>query len=214
MMTIEEVEKETRYVEKTCNVLTLLYTMGWETVGVADMAPNGEIVDGADTDDDYDYEETLPTMKLRLRLDGVSADILEKRAALTSIILQASGLTYTLRESARDEKTMDAIHIHIVNNGAYWNAVNVAEKAAKVAKYGCMSCSECKHQFDDWTTHQADGGRRKRPVVRHPTKRGTYRILPCGSCPAQFRKEFESRMAEDNAMCEEIRIKSPDAFRD
>ena len=202
-----------RYVEKTCNPLTLLYTMGWKTVGVADMAPNGEIVDGADTDDDY--KKMQPMMKLRLNLrSGASCEILVKRVAFTSIILQASGLTYTLLESERDKKTMGAIHIHIVNNDAYGSAVRAAEKAAKVAKYGCLSCSECKHQFDDWTTHQADGGRRKRPVVRHPTKRGTYRILPCGSCPAQFRKEFESRMAEDNAMCEEIRITSPDAFRD
>jgi hypothetical protein len=197
---------------KEIGIVPFLTKLGWETAGVADMAPNGEIVDGADTDDD-DYD-TQSMIKLRLSLEGKPTNILVMQAALTSEALKVSGLTYTLRESARDEKTMDTIHIHIVDNDAYWNAVKVAEKAAKVAKYGCLSCSECKHQFDDWRTHHADGGRRRRPVVRHPTERGTYRILPCGSCPAQFRKEFESRMAKDNAMRDAIRIKSPDAFRD
>ena len=125
MFTIEEVEKETTYVKKTCNPLTLLYTMGWETVGVADMAPNGEIVDGADT---YDYKKMQPMMKLRLNLrSGASCEILEKLAALTSIILQASDLTYTLLESQSDKKTTGAIHIHIFDNDAYWNAFKITD---------------------------------------------------------------------------------------
>jgi hypothetical protein len=192
---------------KEIGIVPFLTKLGWERTGVADMAPNGEIVDGADTDDDY--EETQRMMKLRLSLEGKPTDILVMQAALTSEALKVSGLTYTLRESARDEKTMDAIHIHIVDNDAYWNAVKAASVAAKVAKYGCLSCSECKHQFDDWTTHQADGGRRKRPVVNHPLERGTFRVLPCKSCPAQFRKEFESRMAVDLAEREAIQMKWP-----
>jgi hypothetical protein len=205
-----EIEMFTHAWVKKIGVMAFLNKLGWEAVSVADMALNGEIVDGADTDDE-DYDDMQPMMKLRLSLVGVSADILVVLAALTSEALKVSDdLTYTLRESARDEEDMSAIHIHIVNNGAYWNAVNAAAKVAKVAKYGCLSCSECKHQFDDWTTHQADGGRRKRPVVNHPLKRGTFRVLPCKSCPAQFRKEFESRMAADLVEREAIQMKWPD----
>ena len=192
-------------------IMPFLNELGWEEVGAAYMAPNEEIVNPIDMEED-DYDDMQFMIKLRLRLGYASADILVMRAALTSEALKVSGLTYTLRESARDEEAMDAIHIHIVNNDAYWSAVRAAEKAAKVAKYGCMACSECKHQFDDWTTHEADGGRRKRAVVSHPLKTGTYRVRPCRACPAQFHDEFKSRMAKDLAEREAIQMKWPTTF--
>jgi hypothetical protein len=196
-------------------IVPFLNKLGWEVSCSAYMTePDGEFVY---VYDDYANENEMglvPMAKFRLSLKNKPTDILVMQAALTSEALKVSGLTYTLRESARDKEDTDAIHIHIVENDAYASALNRAAKVAKVAKYGSLSCSECKHQFDDWTIHHADGGRRKRAVVRHPTKRGTYRILPCGSCPVQFREEFESRMAKDNAMREEIQIKSPDAFRE
>ena len=204
-----EIETFTHAWVKEIGVKQFLNKLGWEEGGAAYMAPNEEIVNPIDMEED-DYKTYDPMIKLRLPLGYASADILVMRAALTSEALKVSDLTYTLRESARDEEVGDAIHIHIVNNDAYWNAVNAAAKVAKVAKYGCLSCSECKHQFDDWTTHQADGGRRKRPVVNHPLKRGIFRVLPCKSCPAQFREEFDSRMAADLAEREAIQMKWPD----
>jgi len=197
---------------KEFGIVPFLNKLGWEEVGAAYMAPDDEIVNPVDMEED-DYETVDYSMiKLRLRLGYASADILVMRAALTSEALKVSGLTYTLRESARDEEDTDAIHIHIVNNDAYWSAVKAADDAAKVAKYGCLSCSECRHQFDDWTTHQADGGRRKRAVVSHPLKVGTFRVRPCRACPAQFHEEFESRMAKDFEMREAIQTKWPDTF--
>lgn len=205
--------------------MKFLNKMSWEEVGGAYMTPESDIVDPIDMEDyeydeendvydeENDYDKVNHMIKLRLKMEGDSAENLETRAALTSIGLKVSGLTYTLRESARDEEDTDAIHIHIIVNDAYWSAVKVAENATKVAKYGCLACSECEHQFDDWTTHRADGGRKRRPVVSHPRNEGTYRILPCGSCPVQFRKEFESRMAKDTEMREEIIRKWPDTFR-
>ena len=196
---------------KEFGIVPFLNKLGWEEVGAAYMTPDDEIVNPIDMEED-EYETAGFMTKLRLRLTGVSADNLEKRAALTSEALKVSGLTYTLRESARDEEATDAIHIHIFTNDAYWNAVKDAEKAAKVAKYGCLACSECRHQFDDWTTHEADGGRRKRKVVSHPLKVGTFRVRPCPDCPAQFHDEFKSRMAKDLAEREAIQKKWPDTF--
>ena len=196
---------------KEFGIVPFLNKLGWEEVGAAYMAPDGDIVNPIDMEDD-DYDEMQFMTKLRLSLCYASAEILEKRAALTSLALKVSGLTYTLRESARDEEATDAIHIHIITNDAYWSAVKDADKAAKVAKYGCLACSECRHQFDDWTTHEADGGRRKRAVVSHPLKVGTFRVRPCRACPAQFHDEFKSRMAKDLAEREAIQMKWPDTF--
>ena len=199
-----EIETFTHAWVKKIGVMPFLNKLGWEEVGAAYMAPNEEIVNPIDMEED-DYETVDYSMiKLRLRLGYASADILVMRAALTSEALKVSGLTYTLRESARDEEVTDAIHIHIVNNGAYWNAVNAAEK---VAKYGCQSCSNCEHGFDDWVKRRADGGNKKRPVVSHPLKSGMYRVLPCEVCPAKFREEFDSRMAADLAEREKIDMK-------
>ena len=197
---------------KEFGIVPFLNKLGWEEVSAAYMTLDDEIVNPIDMEED-DYETVDYSMiKLRLRLGYASAENLEKRAALTSLALKVSGLTYTLRESARDEEDTDAIHIHIVNNDAYWSAVKDAEKAAKVAKYGCLACSECRHQFDDWTTHEADGGRRKRAVVSHPLKVGTFRVRPCRACPAQFHDEFKSRMAKDLVEREAIQMKWPDTF--
>ena len=196
---------------KEIGIVLFLKKLGWEVSCSAYMTePDGEFVY---VYDDYanEHEMGLVSMaKFRLSLKNKPTNILVMQAALTSEALKVSGLTYTLRESARDEEDTDAIHIHIVDNDVYARALNAAAKVAKVAKYGCLSCSECKHQFDDWTTHQADGGRRKRPVVNHPLERGTFRVLPCKSCPAQFREEFESRMAADLVEREAIQMKWPD----
>jgi len=197
-----------RNMVKSGGIMKFLNKMSWEEVGAAYMTPESDIVDPIDMEE-YEYDEFNHMMKLRLKMEGESADILMMRAALTSEALKVSGLTYTLRESARDEEDTDAIHIHIVTNDAYWSAF-------KVAKYGCLACRECEHQFDDWTTNRADGGRKKRPVVSHPLKGNTFRVLPCGSCPVQFRKEFESRMAEDTNMreeMEEINRRLPDTYK-
>jgi hypothetical protein len=196
---------------KEFGILPFLNKMGWEEVGAAYMTPDDEIVNPIDMEED-DYETAGFMTKFRLRLTGVSADTLMMRAALTSEALKVSGLTYTLRESARDEETTHAVHIHIFTNDAYNRAVRAADMAAKVAKYGCLACSECRHQFDDWTTHDATGGHKKRAVVSHPLRTGTYRVRPCGSCPAKFCEEFESRMAKDSEMRKAIQTKWPDTF--
>lgn len=188
---------------KKIGVMPFLNKLGWEEAGAAYMTPDDEIVNHIDMEED-DYETAGFMTKLRLCLGYASANILVMRAALTSEALKVSGLTYTLRESARDEEDTDAIHIHIVNNDAYWKAVDAV---AKVAKYGCQSCSNCEHMFDDWVKRRADGGNKKRSVVSHPLKRGMFRVLPCEMCPAQFREEFESRMAADLKTREEIDMK-------
>jgi hypothetical protein len=82
--------------------------------------------------------------------------------------------------------------------------------AANAAKYGCAACSCCGHQFDNWMTEAENGGRRRRPVIKHPHERRIdfdengariripyYRILPCASCPEQFKDEFWARQAHD-----------------
>jgi len=194
-----------RNMVKSEGIMKFLNKMSWEEVCAAYMTPESDIVDHIDMEE-HEYDEFNYMMKLRLKTEGESADILMMRAALTSEALKVSGLTYTLRESAQDEEDTDAIHIHIVTNDAYW----------KVAKYGCLACSECEHQFDDWTTNRADGGRKRRPVVSHPLKEDTFRVLPCGSCPVQFRKEFESRMAKDTNTreeMEEINRRVPDTYK-
>ena len=86
----------------------------------------------------------------------------------------------------------------------------IAEMAAEIArvnKYGFTACAKCDHEFDDWTTNRADGGRKERPVIKHPHLRTVdditwerlpvYRILPCGSCPDKFKDEFWARQARD-----------------
>jgi len=79
-------------------------------------------------------------------------------------------------------------------------------KEANMAKYGCEECSNCGHQFDFWTTRHKNGGRKKRAVIKHPHEREiefneagkrlrfpVYLILPCGSCPEQFKDMFWAR---------------------
>ena len=81
-------------------------------------------------------------------------------------------------------------------------------EAANVAKYGCVACSCCGHQFDNWMTEAANGGRKRRAVIKHPHERRIdfdengariripyYRILPCSSCPEQFKDDFWARQA-------------------
>lgn len=77
-------------------------------------------------------------------------------------------------------------------------------EAANVAKYGCVACSCCGHQFDNWMTEDPNGGRKRRAVIKHPHERRIetdkyyvrirripyYRILPCSSCPEQFKDDF------------------------
>jgi hypothetical protein len=82
-----------------------------------------------------------------------------------------------------------------------------AAEAANVAKYGCAACSCCGHQFDDWKTEAENGGRKRRAVIKHPHERKiddkmwdrnpVYRILPCASCPEQFKDEFWTRQGHD-----------------
>jgi hypothetical protein len=132
--------------------------------------------------------------KLRLDLVGVDVEVLVERAAHTIKLLTKGGFTYSLEETPEDEEVDGAIHIYVREDEVFWKAMI---EGYNVLSYGCKSCSECGHQFDDWTTHNSNGGRKRRPVVEHPLRTGTYRILPCASCPVQFCAEFESRMAED-----------------
>jgi len=200
-----EIEMVTLAWVKKIGVMPFLNKLGWEEAGTDYMTgPDGEFVY---VYDDYANENEMGLVrmvKLRLSLKDKPADNMVMRAALTSEALKVSGLTYTLRESARDEEDTDAIHIHIVDNDAYGKAVDAV---AKVAKYGCQSCSNCEHMFDDWVKRRADGGNKKRAVVSHPLKRGMFRVLPCEMCPAKFREEFESRMAADLKTREEIDMK-------
>ena len=79
-------------------------------------------------------------------------------------------------------------------------------KEANMAKYGCEACSCCGHQFDFWATRDKNGGRKRRAVIKHPHEREIefneagerlrfplYLILPCASCPEQFKDMFWAR---------------------
>ena len=192
MFTDRFIEKfETRVWDE--GALSMLSKLGWTRVGTADMG-----------------DEYFLWHKLRLELPAGSEDISVKRAALTSVALQVGELTYSQEETPADENVQGAFHIYIRVDKMYWSAIDAAEAAEKMAKYGCMSCSECKHQFDNWTMDDANGGRRKRAVVSDPLERDTYRVLPCESCPVQFRDEFESRMAQDKAKLEALKMRWPD----
>jgi len=91
--------------------------------------------------------------------------------------------------------------------GTYEETMNTRREAANMAKYGCEACSCCGHQFDDWTTEAENGGRKRRAVIKHPHARRIddktreripqYRILPCASCPEQFKDEFWVRQTKD-----------------
>jgi hypothetical protein len=162
----------------------LIQILGWKIVG---LAGTGDV--------HFNWH------KFRLVLvEGVSADIWDKRAALTCVALQVSGLTYSLDENPADE-VRNSYHIYVRVDDTYWCDENIA-------KYGVAACKNrtCRYRFDDWTTPLADGGvNTKRLTVSHPLQPGMYRVCPCSECPMAFKKEFAERQVRDEARAAELK---------